>query len=523
MVDLPSSSNNVDQENIPSSAAVRTMTGGVVEGVGGGGLPGGPPRVDPRLTRRQQQGTDGVTAAVGGASAGTVSRQPENQPEIPIPATAFYNYLVNNRIHVMMITELKVKPVAKDPLTPNPSLGQCGFNSIDISLEGDIAAGSTGDGQMVVINLRDPKHKTIFPVAKYGANHLHILPNSKLMVHSSTRTNNDLRLMSFERSLIPGMNEYIRYFRGHKGEVCSLSVSADGRNIISATAIEKKVLLWDVLVDQPIGAMDFSSYTPIMRTYPPNFFGEDITVKPRFLAAPQPVVAFDSGYSVSSTIFAVMLRAQGEILKLYDMRTFQKGPFKSVTHKMFDDMVENFPTAESKDLRMTAITALGADFNDMKFSPDGKLMLLNTNGPFFFILDAFTGELVQVIGRRHREYNNSWKDIMSNTVMPEVSWSSDSRFVVGGNSAGNDPRIYVWSVDNGKEVGIINKEARSEVSNANFAVNFVRCNPRMVGIVAAGGRRISLYSVLADDSDKKKMKKQNSTEDAEALPESVPS
>lgn len=521
MVDLPSSSDNSDQGNLPSSSTLRTMTA-IVEGVGGGGLPGGPPRVDPRLAR-QKHTTDGVTAAVGGASADTVSKQPENQSEIPIPETAFYNCLVNNRIHVMMITELKVKPVTKDPLTPNPPLGQCGFNSIDISPEGDIAAGSTGDGQMVVINLRDPKHKTIFPVAKYGANHLHILPNSKLMVHSSTRTNNDLRLMSFERSLLtPGMNEYIRYFRGHKGEVCSLSVSADGRNIISATAIEKKVLLWDVLVDQPIGAMDFSSYTPIMRTYPPNYFGEDITVKPRFLAAPQPVVAFDSG-SVSSTVFAVMLRAQGEILKLYDMRNFQKGPFKSVTHKMFDEMVENFPTGVSKDLRMTAITALGADFNDMKFSPDGKLILLNTNGPFFFILDAFTGELVQVVGRRHREYNNSWKEIMSNTVMPEVSWSSDSRYVVGGNSARNDPRIYVWSVDNGKEVGIINKEARSEVPNVNFAVNFVRCNPRTVGIVAAGGRRISLYSVLADDSDKKKMKKQNSTEDAEAVPESVPS
>lgn len=141
---------------------------------------------------------------------------------------------------------------------------------------------------------------------------------------------------------------------------------------------------------------------------------------------------------------------------------------------------------------MCAMTGMSADFTDIQFSADARLLLLNTNGPYFYVIDALTGRVKRVIVRRHRTYNNSF---LPNRA-PEVALVPDSEYAIGGNGCTTDPRIYCWSLRSGRMIGILNREAKAQTGSLNYAMNYVRHNPSDSSIAAAGGQRISLYKTV---------------------------
>lgn len=400
---------------------------------------------------------------------------------------------------------------------PSPSGA---INSLDISKDGMIVAASTLDHNIILWNL-EAKSEFVMPVYKYGANHVSILPGGDQAITSSTKTNNDLRMLSWAN---PSALSYVRYFHGHTGQVCSLSVSSDGRNIISAAALDKKIFLWDILHEKPVGKIDLMPIPPSFRVYDSNIYGKGWhgsgpPPKPRVVGFPQPVVAFDP----ANVVFGMMCKSNDEILKLYDMRNYSNGPFLTVKHDFTGKLLSSYPKdSDDTTLKMSMITAIGSEFNDMKFSPDGQYILVNTNGPLFYVLDALTGNLVNVFGRKHREYDNSfsypnYSPGISN--MPEVSFSHDSQYVLGGNGDLNDPRIYVWSVETGEEVGIINKKTpriTGRYSNhPHFGMCYLKVNPVYMSIVVAGGRRITVYAPRFDDpmTSRKSKRRRLSSED----------
>uniref|UniRef100_A0A1I8GPS7 WD_REPEATS_REGION domain-containing protein n=1 Tax=Macrostomum lignano TaxID=282301 RepID=A0A1I8GPS7_9PLAT len=109
----------------------------------------------------------------------------------------------------------------------------------------------------------------------------------------------------------------------------------------------------------------------------------------------RPVAAFDP----EGLIFAAGVNS--ECIKLYDLRSFDKGP------------------------------------------PDGKLILVCTNGSAMRLIDAFTGRALHAF----TGYKNSRQ------LSLEASFTPDSQFVLAGSL---DGRVHAWNSDTGQKVTVLN-------------------------------------------------------------------
>merc|ERR1712198_285934 len=111
--------------------------------------------------------------------------------------------------------------------------------------------------------------------------------------------------------------------------------------------------------------------------------------------AGRPVAAFDP----DGLIFAAGINS--ESVKLYDLRSFDKGPFSSF--KLH---------ADSKEIEWTGL----------KFSPDGKSILISTNGSVIKLIDSYNGSTLQ-----------SFTGHLNSKQLPlEASFSPDPQFVISG-------------------------------------------------------------------------------------------
>jgi WD40 repeat protein len=88
-----------------------------------------------------------------------------------------------------------------------------------------------------------------------------------------------------------------------------------------------------------------------------------------------------------------------------------------------------FPLAE-KDIEWTGL----------KFSPDGKTILISTNGSLIRLIDAFNGKLMQSFTGH----------VNTKSIPLEASFSPDSQFVISGST---DGRVHIWNAENGTKVG----------------------------------------------------------------------
>lgn len=84
-------------------------------------------------------------------------------------------------------------------------------------------------------------------------------------------------------------------------------------------------------------------------------------------SAGNPIAAYDP----EGVLFAVGINS--EAVKLYDIREFSSGPFKT------------FVLKREYDCEWTAL----------KFSADGKRMLISTNGQVTRLIDAYEGKLLK--------------------------------------------------------------------------------------------------------------------------------
>ncbi|KAL0350428.1 UNVERIFIED_CONTAM: protein ANTHESIS POMOTING FACTOR 1 [Sesamum radiatum] len=123
----------------------------------------------------------------------------------------------------------------------------------------------------------------------------------------------------------------------------------------------------------------------------------------------RPAAAYDD----QGLVFAI---AFGGYIRMFDARKYEKGPFD--------------------------IFSLGGDMSEanvVKFSNDGRLMLLTTSNGHIHVLDSFRGTLLST-------YNV--KPVSSNSTL-EASFSPEGMFVISGSGDGS---VYAWSVRSGKEV-----------------------------------------------------------------------
>ncbi|KAF9579658.1 WD repeat-containing protein 82 [Lunasporangiospora selenospora] len=127
----------------------------------------------------------------------------------------------------------------------------------------------------------------------------------------------------------------------------------------------------------------------------------------------RPAVAFDP----SGLVFAIAL---GCTLRLYDLKCFDQGPFKTAE------------IGQSLGINPTTIVA-----TQLEFSSDGKDILVTTSADAHYIVDSFDATTkFRLVG--HYSYSNE-----AFQSGGETSWTPDGRFVFSGSKDGG---IYVWDI-----------------------------------------------------------------------------
>eukprot|EP00111_Clytia_hemisphaerica_P018086 TCONS_00053506-protein len=257
------------------------------------------------------------------------------------------------------------------------------INHIDYTSNGETLITSSDDDSVTLYDCFDGKQKKTSNSKKYGVSLIQFTHASNTVIHTSTKVDDTIRYLSLHD------NKYLRYFSGHTKTVVSLHMSPVDDSFISGS-LDRTIRLWDLRSNNCQGLMHVSS---------------------------RPVTSFDP----EGLIFAAGVDA--EIIRLYDLRTFDKGPFATF----------NLPQADN-----------GVELSGIKFSNDGKKILVSTTSGLVYLLDAFQGNLL------HTFMGLSTPG--SGAVFLEVSFSPDSQYVLSGSSNG---KIYVWSSDSGKRITVL--------------------------------------------------------------------
>ncbi|XP_012883498.1 PREDICTED: WD repeat-containing protein 82 [Dipodomys ordii] len=233
---------------------------------------------------------------------------------------------------------------------------------------------------------------------KYGVDLIRYTHAANTVVYSSNKIDDTIRYLSLHD------NKYIRYFPGHSKRVVALSMSPVDDTFISGS-LDKTIRLWDLRSPNCQGLMHLQG---------------------------KPVCSFDP----EGLIFAAGVNS--EMVKLYDLRSFDKGPF--ATFKMQYDRT--------------------CEWTGLKFSNDGKLILISTNGSFIRLIDAFKGVVMHTFGG----YANS------KAVTLEASFTPDSQFIMIGSE---DGKIHVWNGESGIKVAVLDGKHTGPITCLQFNPKFM--------------------------------------------------
>ncbi|KAF9909082.1 member of Set1p complex, histone methyl transferase [Linnemannia zychae] len=272
-----------------------------------------------------------------------------------------------------LLESLKVSKIFKD----NTQI----ITSIHFDDTGSKCVTSAQDESLHVYDCYTGKlEKTLFS-KKYGVNLARFTHRSTSVVYASTKEDDTLRYLSLHD------NKYIRYFRGHEKRVTSLEMSPLDDQFLAGS--QDVVRLWDLRSPNCQGVLSVLG---------------------------QPVVAFDP----SGLVFAVAL---GGMLRLYDVKSFDQGPFSTAM------------IGESLGIQHTSIYA-----TQIEFSSDGKNLLITTGSDGHFIVDAYTPSITmfKLVGHNNNTYGSE-----AFTSGSEACWTPDGKCVVSGSRDGD---IFVWDI-----------------------------------------------------------------------------
>ncbi|KAF2838199.1 WD repeat-containing protein-like protein [Patellaria atrata CBS 101060] len=276
-----------------------------------------------------------------------------------------------------------------------PESGSPSITSLDFDDTGELALVARDDDTLQIYNCKEGKHAKELKSQKYGVHLARFSHHAQSIIYASTKVDDGIRYLSSHD------NSYIRYFKGHTQPVTCISLSPASDNFLSCSE-DGTVKLW-ALNSQ-------------------NIQGE-LKLHSAYLAA----------YDPSATVIAIASPPTQSVL-LYDIRNYDKPPFASF------DLAELGEKYSPK--------SRGRDWTRLEFSNDGKSLLLGTNGPGHFILDAFDGALKHYCVRPSTSNNPTGRKAPGESGPGTVSQgdiciSPDGRYVIGGS--GTDT-LAVWDI-----------------------------------------------------------------------------
>lgn len=213
------------------------------------------------------------------------------------------------------------------------------INSVDFSSTGDTLIVAHSSDEISVYDCDKSEQVNTIPVRKYGVEIARYAPQPNQLIHTSTKIDHSIRHMAEDPSL--NTFKYLHYYRGHTDRVMTLCMSPTEDKFISGS-LDRTLRLWKLGRVDCIGIMNLSC---------------------------RPIAAFDP----TGKVFAVGINSA--CIKLYEVKNFERGPF--ITFHMEPEA--------------------NGEWIDLKFSPDGRVIMINTNGSVIRLIDAFTGKPLQTI------------------------------------------------------------------------------------------------------------------------------
>lgn len=221
---------------------------------------------------------------------------------------------------------------------------------------------------------------------KYGAHLARFTPEDLSCLYVSTPVvQNSADPDHAIRHLLLTTKSYLRYFKGHKDQVLLLEMNPVTRSFVSASA-DHTVKTWDLRTSAPTGSVGTGQAAFV--AYDPHGIV--------FAVAKQPLSAFEKG----SVAF-------------YNVASIERGPFLTKS-------VDGAP-AET--------------WTKIEFSNNGRFLLIATDLPQHYVLDAILGKLLATLVVDSRAAT-SWMQFQY-ISSGAACFSPDGKHVFAGNVNGN--------------------------------------------------------------------------------------
>ncbi|KAK4683872.1 COMPASS component SWD2, partial [Tremellales sp. Uapishka_1] len=359
-------------------------------------------------------------------------------------------------------------------------------------------------GEDDVFNLWDArkgkKVKTLYS-KKYGIDHARFTHRSQNIIHASTKLNDHaIRYHAMVE------NKYLSYFRGHTGRVRSLQMNPNDDTFLSA-GDDGTVRLWDLrspncrgllndIGGSSIAAFDSSgivfavacSDTQTIMLYDCTSLDNVSAIRCHLHHIPLPtpgIVPFPKSRRCAPT---------ADVYPFPSRIAFLLVPAAPFTHASLIDLV----LADESSPPPKPI------FTSLSFSNDGTYLLVGTSLSVHYVLDAFSLSLVRRL-KGHSGLGLT-TDIVPRrgTSGEEVSWSSDSKWVVSGSK---DGQVVFWDIaqiqrSHEDAAGMENRRSETllpqVVVEAERESRAVKFNPRYA-MLAVGGEELSFWLPAVDE------------------------
>ncbi|XP_030531032.1 protein ANTHESIS POMOTING FACTOR 1 [Rhodamnia argentea] len=277
------------------------------------------------------------------------------------------------------------------------------INSLDFHRKDDLLVTASEDDSVRLYDIANARLLKTTNHNKHGTDRVCFTHHPNSVICSSIHnldSGESLRYLSMYD------NRCLRYFKGHKQRVVSLCMSPINDSFMSGS-LDHSVRMWDLRVNGCQGILRLRG---------------------------RPTVAYDQ----QGLVFAVAM--EGGAIKLFDSRSYDKGPF--------DAFLVGGDTSEVCDI---------------KFSNDGKSVLLSTTNNNIYVLDAYAGD---------KQCGFNLEPSPSTPI--EASFTPDGQYVVSGSGDGT---LHAWNISR-----------RNEVACWNSHIGVAAClkwAPRRVMFVAA--------------------------------------
>lgn len=319
------------------------------------------------------------------------------------------------------------------------------YTSLDFDTSGELLLLARTDDTLQLYNTTKGAHAKELKSQKYGCALARFTHHAGSIIYASTKVDDGIRYLSTHD------NSYIRYFKGHTKRVTALTMCPSNDTFLSAS-LDNTVKLWDLRSSSPQGSL--------------NLHG-----------------AYLTAYDPSASVIAIASPPTQTIL-LYDLRNFDKPPFATFD---MQDIERRFSHYGQRP---------GEGWTSLEFSNNGKYILVGTNGPGHFVLDAFEGKLEAYLYRPMGptpfpsllQANGSPASHQTSSLQGDACFTSDGRYVISGC---NPTGLLTWDVDAGSKRSDGRMDPMAELPGPK-ASTVSGVNPRY-NMIATAGAEVVLW------------------------------